>query len=106
MKEIPEHATLACLQVAAQRDERPRHQLDEALIADEARECFGIMLQDLFSVIRLEVAIRGREEHDDGGHRFRQAKASSAVALTSARREKPPLPERFKEQAEIVYVTE
>jgi hypothetical protein len=76
------------------------------VIADEPGKCSGIMLHHVLGVVSLEVTItRCVKEHDDS-HHFRQAEARGAVAPTLARREQALLPAWFKEQAEIVDVTE
>jgi hypothetical protein len=92
------------LQVAAQGDERRRHQLNEALVADEPGEGPHVPLEHALGVVSLEVAVTGGVEERDDGHHFRQAQCRRPVA--SARLKQSLLPEWFKEQTEVVYVAE
>src|SRR5215216_838322 len=60
----------ASLQVKAQRHERRRHQLDEAVVADEVWEFIAQMPTDFLEVEDFEGAIARELKPDDDSHDF------------------------------------
>ena len=96
----------AGVEVAPERGERVALQLDEALVADEARERPGPLLHHLLGVEGFEVAVaRQMKEHEDGHHLGERERAGVATAESAAGQQPPP-PGGFKEQTEVVYVAE
>lgn len=69
-------------QVAEQRDEHGGDALDEAMVADQARELFVPVLADMGEVEGLEVAVVALVEGDQDGHDL--ALTEAALTLSSA----------------------
>ena len=92
------------LQIGAQRDERRGHQCHEAVVAPQAREGPRPVLEHVSGVIALEVAVSCDVAAGADRQHFRQAEGRSPLPL--ARLKQALLPERFKEQAAVVYVAE
>jgi hypothetical protein len=82
------------------------HQLDEAIVRDQARESPSHLLQDLLRVESLEVTVARRVEQHDDRHYFREAERRCPLSLARHIGQQSLLPEWFKEQAKVVYVTE
>jgi hypothetical protein len=76
----------------------------EPAVADEAGEGPHVPLEHALGVVSLEVAVAGGVEERDDRHHLRQAERGWPAALARLKQALPP--ERFKEQAEVVYVAE
>src|SRR5689334_3496020 len=95
----------ASLQVIAQRPSCRWHQLDEAVVADEAGKFIAQMLADFLAVEVFEGAIAGLLKPDDDGHHFAQSQSRFSVTLYGARGELFSIEGRLERLAEIVKVS-
>jgi len=98
--------SFSALQVSAQGDERRRHQLDEAAVRNQPGKSPRHVLQDMLSVEGLEVPVSRRVKEHDNGHHFRETQGRCSLSLARHIGQQAFAPERFKEQAKVVDVTE
>jgi hypothetical protein len=66
----PATAAEAAEEQAAEWEQRPGHQLDEPVIADQLGEVVPLMSEDLPGIVVLEGPVAGEVKADDDGQHF------------------------------------
>jgi len=92
----------AGVQVAPERGERVALQLDEALVADEARERPGQVLHHVLGVEGFEGAIVTLMEQDQDSHYLRERELSGTVTSLGAAHQTLFVPFGFKGSAKVI----
>src|SRR5215813_286648 len=99
-------AALAGVEIPAQGDQGPGHQLDKAAVADEGREVRAQLSRHIRGVVMFEVAIVATMEVHDDRHELaqRQGRLASALELTAL--QQPLQVQRLKPLAKVIDFTE